>query len=401
VLAIDIDTAKIDALRRAEIPIHEQGLESLVREGLDSGRLAFSTSIDDIGDIGIVLLCLQTPPSNTGAPDTTFLKKAVADLKDRVRPGTVLITKSTVPVGTQTAITGWLDRSDVSVVSNPEFLREGLAVSDFLKPDRVIIGADDEHAAQVTAGLYQDLATTIQITDPASAELIKYAANAFLATKISFVNEIARLSHRVNANIDDVAQGLGSDARIGASYLSPGPGWGGSCFPKDVLALQASGQALDVPLAVIDAALESNKHQFDHVVERVVELCAKPLDQATIAVWGLSFKAGTDDTRVSPSLEIIERLRSQSATVRAHDPEATVGTEVAETGGMYEICRDADLLIVATEWPVYASADPTQVVSQMATPTVFDTRNIVDLPTWLAAGLTVARVGRQSLSRLD
>lgn len=252
VLGVDIDERKVEAILRLELPIFEDGLLELVESGLASGRLRFSTSSESIESIDKVLLCLPTPASPNGSPDTTALQAAVVDMRTKLRPGTILITKSTVPIGTHRHLRRWLDRDDVHLVSNPEFLREGTAVADFLKPDRVVIGSDIEAVGNEVAKLYEALEAPVQNTDPLSAELIKYASNSFLATKLSFVNEMARLCDEVGADIDAVTLGLSADHRIGSAFLAPGPGWGGSCFPKDVEGLTYAARSSRLHMAVVE-----------------------------------------------------------------------------------------------------------------------------------------------------
>lgn len=397
VVGLDIDQAKVERLQQGQVEIHEAGLAELVESGLGSGRLRFTDDSQVVADASVILLCLPTPPAADGSPDTSAIAAAVGSMRDILKPGAVLVTKSTVPVGTHRLIEDWVDRDDVAVVSNPEFLREGTAVDDFMKPDRVVVGSSDTVAAKTVAALYEGLDTAVLVTDAMSAELIKYAANTFLATKLSFVNEMARLCDAAGANVDDVVAGLASDARISPLFLRPGPGWGGSCFPKDTRGLAQAARSTKLRLAVTEAAAESNREHLEHVTSRIADAVRRPLHQATIAVWGLAFKAGTDDTRSSPAIELIGRLRGAHATVRAYDPVASVGPDVVETGDMYEICQDADMLLVTTEWPEFGAADPAEIAERLALPVVFDTRNVIDVSAAGKAGLTVHRLGRPTV----
>ena len=399
VLGIDIDEPKVEALQRCELPIFEAGLEELVREGLDSKRLTFSTSLDGIDTAEVILLCLPTPATDNGSPDISPLRDAVIGISSRLQPGTILVTKSTVPIGTHRHLRRWLGRNDIQLVSNPEFLREGTAVADFLEPDRIVVGADDPSTGEAIAKMYGALDAPIQVTDPLSAELIKYASNTFLAAKLSFVNEIARLCDEIGANVDAVTEGLASDHRIGSSFLSPGPGWGGSCFPKDVQGLTYAARSSRLNMAVVEGSTESNREHFEYLTRRIAGLCPVPLEEATIALWGLAFKAGTDDVRSSPALELAARLSAEHATIRGYDPRASVeNSTVLTTGGKYEVCADADILIVTTEWPEFGTADMGRVATALRHPVVFDTRAILNIEACSDAGLFHHRLGRPSIS---
>jgi len=401
VLGIDIDVEKVAALERCELPIFEAGLEPLVSEGLAAGRLQFTTSFEGLASARIVMLCLPTPAADNGTPDISILRDALTEIAPRLQAGAILVTKSTVPIGTHRHLRRWLDRDDVHLVSNPEFLREGSAVADFLTPDRVVIGAADPSIAQEVAKLYDQVETTTQLTDPLSAELIKYASNSFLATKLSFVNEIARLCDEVGADVDAVTTGLASDHRIGGAFLSPGPGWGGSCFPKDVRGLTHAARSSRLHMAVIEGATQSNREHFEYLTQRIRELCPVPLEEATIALWGLAFKAGTDDVRSSPAIELAAHLHAAHATVRAHDPIASTDSADISTGSIYEVCEQADMLIVATEWPEFATADMNKVKANLAHPVVFDTRAILDRAACQTAGLFHHRLGRPTIEPGD
>ena len=395
VTGIDIDADKIAALRRGEIPIVEAGLTQLVARGLDSGRLRFESSYTH-ADGDIVLLCLPTPTTEAGDLDLSFVEAAATQLRTVLRPGAIVVTKSTVPVGTHTKLTRWLDRDDLEVAANPEFLREGTAVHDFCHPDRVVIGAADTEAAQRVAALYETLAAPILLTDPASAELIKFAANTYLAAKLSFVNEMSRVCEATGADIDEVIAGVGADHRIGTAFMTPGPGWGGSCFPKDTRGMQAVGHRHNLHLPLVSAAITSNEAHQEHIAASIEAAVDRPLSGSTIAVWGATFKAGTDDCRESPALDIVARLTSHGASVRLFDPAARPDLfAVANTGDLYEACTDADLLVIATEWPEFAEADLDKVAQLLSTSTVFDTRSMLDPAAAAAAGLFLHRPGHQ------
>jgi UDPglucose 6-dehydrogenase len=396
VVGFDIDTDKIASLKSGQIPIYEPGLDTLITDAQANGNLSFTTEVDAIDTADIIFLCLPTPPLSSGTPDLSILKSVVLAHRERFKSGAILVTKSTVPLGTSSELASWLDRPDISPVSNPEFLREGVAVDDFLNPDRVVVGAVNAQAGQRVLDLYESIQTEVIQCDPLSAELIKYAANAFLATKLSFVNELARICDEVGADVDAVVTGLGTDHRISSAFLSPGPGWGGSCFPKDVAGLAALARSSRLRVPVIESATESNRDHFDHILSRIRAMVDKPLSQATVAVWGLAFKAGTDDTRSSPAVELIERLDSLHCTVQAHDPVATVPTAMVKQAGLYEVCEGADLLVIATEWPEFASADFGQVAAALSGTTVFDLRSVVSPRAVDSAGLRLELLGRSA-----
>lgn len=400
VACVDVDADKVARLSAGDVPIVEEGLDALVAEGLGSGRLRFTTDVaEGVADRAVVFLCVPTPHSPDGSVDLSYVEAAASSLGPLLTPGAVVVNKSTVPVGTTRVVERLLDRDDVTVASNPEFLREGSAVADFLRPDRIVVGADDERSCEVVRSLYDDVDAPVVITDPASAETIKYAANAFLVTKLSFANAIAAVCEGVGADIDDVVLGLGYDARIGASHLRPGPGWGGSCFPKDSRALiHQAGQA-GYDFRFLDSALEVNLQQFERMVDKVRRAVGGDLEGRTVAVWGLTFKAGTDDLRDSPALEIVERLLAGGARLRAHDPTVSewrppIPDAVELVDDPVAACRDADVLVVLTEWPSFVSVDPVAVVDVMARRAVVDTRNLLQPGPWRELGCGFEGVGR-------
>lgn len=399
VTCVDIDEAKVERLSSAEIPIREDGLEELVVEGLRSGRLSFTNdAVTAVTDAEFVCLCVPSPQSADGSADLSYLEAAVRTMAPHLRPGAVVINKSTVPVGSTRFVADVLDRPDVSVVSNPEFLREGSSVQDFLHPERVVIGADDEQAALRLISLYVGLTAPVIVTDPASAELTKYASNAFLATKLSFINEIAALAEALGADIEDVALGVGSDPRIGRSYLAPGPGWGGSCLPKDTHALIRMAEDAGRPLQLLRSAVEVNDAQADRMVAKLEDLVGGPLLGTRIAVWGLTFKAGTDDLRCSPALEVVRRLVDQGAEITAFDPAvpagADVGVPVKVVADAYTACEGADALVVLTDWAELRRVDLDRVAGVLDGRRVLDTRNILDRAALRRTGFDHRGVGR-------
>ena len=408
VVGIDIDADKVAKLTAAEVPILEPGLTELVRDGLRQGHLRFSTDHAEAAHVEFVFLCLPTPPAENGRADLTYLLDAARTLSPHLKADTVVINKSTVPVGSCARVQRELGRQDVFVVSNPEFLREGHAVQDCLQPDRLVIGSDDEAAAIRVFSLYRGVVTPLVVTDRATAELTKYAANAFLATKLSFVNSIAAICEEVGADIGDVVLGLGHDKRIGAEFLRPGPGWGGSCFPKDTRALDAIARDAGYDFTLLRETIAVNDEQKHRVIDKVRRLLDGPLEGARIAVWGLTFKAGTDDLRESPSLAVIAELVAAGADVHAHDPTVDPGTDLSRATGIAAVGPDAltihkdaldaadgaQALVVMTEWDDYRWIDPAELVERMAAPGVVDTRNLLNRSSLARAGCRLLSTGR-------
>jgi UDPglucose 6-dehydrogenase len=403
VTCVDVDEDKVERLRQAEIPIREDGLEQLVVEGLRSGRLEFTTDAPAaVQDSEFICLCVPSPEGPDGSADLSYIRSAAATMAPHLRPGTVVINKSTVPVGSTSVVAEVLQRPDVSVVSNPEFLREGSSVHDFLHPDRVVIGAEDHDAAMRLVGLYVGLTAPVIVTDPPSAELIKYASNAFLAMKLSFINEIAALAEAVGADMADVTLGVGSDPRIGRNHLAPGPGWGGSCLPKDTRALMRMAADLGTEMALLRSVVEVNDAQYDRMADKVQAMAGGSLDGVRVAAWGLTFKGGTDDLRRSPALEVLWRISARGARITAHDPEVTPGDRLPEprfeltvADDPYAACDAAEVLVVLTDWPEYTRLDLDRVASAMAAPRVVDTRNLLDRATVRRAGFDYDAVGRR------
>jgi len=401
----DVDAEKIDRLRNGEIPIVEEGLTEIVSEGISTGRLEFVVGATEVAERSdIVFLCVPTPQDDDGSADLSFIEAASAEIGPVLRKGAIVVNKSTVPVGTTTVVDEVIQRSDIAVVSHPEFLREGTAVNDFLHPDRVVVGADDRSAAENVAALYESIDTQVIITDAASAETIKYAANGFLAMKISFVNAVAAMCEAVGADVVDVVEGIGSDRRIGREFLRPGPGWGGSCFPKDSHALVHVAASHGYDFSMMRGVIAVNDEQRERMVRKVQHAAStNDLNGMTISVLGLTFKAGTDDLRDSPSLAVINRFRELGATVKAYDP-TTTGTlsQIQEsflTGisvqqSVDEAMSEGDVLVILTEWPEFTSLDLERAKALLSGSAIVDTRNLLNPQTVRAAGLTYDGVGR-------
>ncbi len=401
----DVDAEKIDRLRNGEIPIVEEGLTEIVSEGISTGRLEFVVGATEVAERSdIVFLCVPTPQDDDGSADLSFIEAASAEIGPVLRKGAIVVNKSTVPVGTTVVVDEVIQRSDIAVVSHPEFLREGTAVNDFLHPDRVVVGADDRSAAKKVAALYESIDTQVIITDAASAETIKYAANGFLAMKISFVNAVAAMCEAVGADVVDVVEGIGSDRRIGREFLRPGPGWGGSCFPKDSHALVHVAASHGYDFSMMRGVIAVNHEQRERMVRKVQHAAGtNDLNGMTISVLGLTFKAGTDDLRDSPSLAVINRLRELGATVKAYDPTTTgtlsqiqqsflSGISVQES--IDEAMSEGDVLVILTEWPEFMSLDLERAKVLLSGSAIVDTRNLLNPQTVRAAGLTYDGVGR-------
>lgn len=400
VVCADIDANKISSLNSGAIPIVEQGLQELVSAGLANGRLSFIVgSAEAARSAEFSFLCLPTPQGEDGAADLSYVQAAANDISSALPFESIVINKSTVPVGSTKVVERALKRPDIKVVSNPEFLREGSAVQDFLKPDRVVIGCDDQEAALKVASLYEGLTTRVIITDPASAETIKYAANAFLATKLSFINAIAAICEGVGADINDVVVGMGSDKRIGEQFLRPGPGWGGSCFPKDSRALIKIAEDAGYSFDLLTGVVRVNEQQLDRIATKVRRAVGGDLQGKRVAVWGLTFKAGTDDLRDSPATAIVGRLLSAGADVVAYDPTVPVSRTGVPAGitlanSPEAATQGAEVLVVLTEWDEFKWVDPSVIASAMNGRTVVDTRNLLDRTSWQKSGFEHIGIGR-------
>jgi UDPglucose 6-dehydrogenase len=405
----DIDERKVALLNDGHIPIVEEGLGAIVDAARSAGRLEFVLGAAAAArGADIVFLCVPTPQGEDGSADLSYIQRAAAQIAPVLRPGAIVVNKSTVPVGSTVVVERVLRRDDVRVVSNPEFLREGTAVHDFLHPDRVVIGSTDRAAAERVAELYAQIDAPILITDPASAETIKYAANGFLAMKISFVNAVAAMCEAVGADVAAVVEGIGSDQRIGTRFLRPGPGWGGSCFPKDSRALVKIAEDHGYNFTMMRGVIEVNDEQLSRMVVKICEAVDRHGDDltgVTVGALGLTFKAGTDDLRESPALAIVEHLRSRGAAVRAYDPttagelspvqqQVLDGIEVVSDP--MAVAHGADVLAVFTEWPEFAKLDLVQLAAH-ARPgvTIVDTRNLLDPADVRAAGFGYDGVGRR------
>tara|TARA_Y100000590_G_scaffold374637_1_gene439075 strand:+ start:14133 stop:15413 length:1281 start_codon:yes stop_codon:yes gene_type:complete len=400
VVCYDIDEAKIDKLSKGEIPIVEQGLEILVKEGLEEKRLSFVTDPQKaISESEVVFLCVQTPQQADGTTDISMVDLAVSQIVKFLPPNSVLVNKSTVPVGSAQKVFEKLQRPDVEVVSNPEFLREGSAVDDFLNPERIIIGSENQAAAQKVAEIYKKIEAPILITDPISAETIKYSANAFLVTKLSFINSIAAVCEGVGANIDAVIEGISYDSRIGDKYMKPGPGWGGSCFPKDTKSLIHMAGKAGYDFRFLDTAVTVNEEQFDRVANKIRDAVGGELKGKTVAVWGLTFKAGTDDLRDSPSIAVINRLLPEGAIVKAHDPTVPdhkegIPSQVLIVDDPIKVCEEANVVVLLTDWDDYKTIEPKQVMQHISDLNLIDTRNVFNPQEWTNSGFTYQGMGR-------
>ena len=407
VICADVDERKMQALRKGEVPIYEPGLEALVRRNLSEARLAFTNDVGSAVEASeIIFIAVGTPPDEDGSADLKHVLAAAATIGDHANGEKIVITKSTVPVGTVAKVRqviGARTNHPIHVCSNPEFLKEGAAVDDFMKPDRVVVGADSEYARGRIAELYEPFVRTgnpILFMDTASAEITKYAANAMLATRISFMNMIARLCHEVGADVDMVRKGIGTDARIGSAFLFPGCGYGGSCFPKDVRALIRTLDEHGVDTAMLEAVERINDMQKQILLTAVGERFGARLQDRTFAVWGLSFKPETDDMREAPSLVIVEGLLERGARVRVHDPQAMsearrrFGDRVTYCEHNYDALPDADALLILTEWQPYRRPDFSRIRKVMRSPIIFDGRNLFDPIRMRDQGFEYFSIGR-------
>ncbi len=413
VCCIDNDPAKIDALLAGRMPIYEPGLDVLVAENVRQGRLSFATDLKShVAQSDAVFIAVGTPSRRgDGFADLSYVYQAARDIAGAMDGYTVVVTKSTVPVGTgdevERIIREAAPRADFSVASNPEFLREGAAIADFKRPDRIIIGAEEERAAEVMRELYRPLylnQSPLMVTTRRTAELTKYAANAFLATKISFINEMADLCEKVGANVQDVARGIGLDNRIGSKFLHAGPGYGGSCFPKDTLALVKTAEDCGSPVRIVETVVAVNHQRKRAMARKVIEACGGGVRGKTIAVLGLTFKPNTDDMRDAPSLAIITALQDGGAKIRAYDPE---GVESAKTllegvhyaDDPYACAQGADALVLVTEWDAFRALDLPRLKQIMAAPILVDLRNVYQPATVRKHGFQYTSIGRKSLDQ--
>ncbi len=407
VTCVDIDQRKVEKLSNGQITIYEPGLEKIFLRNLKEGRLHFTTNLaEGIKDAVIVFLALPTPPGEDGSADLKYILGVADDLGKLLTDYKVIVDKSTVPVGTADKVHAAIAKNfkgEFAVVSNPEFLREGVAVDDFMKPDRVVVGTTNEKAKEVMTELYAPFVRSgnpVIFMDERSAELTKYAANSFLAVKISFMNEIARLCERVGADVDMVRKGIGSDERIGKRFLFPGIGYGGSCFPKDVQALVKSSSEVNYNFEILDAVMKVNEEQKLFLIPKIMEYFGGDVKGRRFALWGLAFKPNTDDIREAPALYMIEALTAAGASVSAFDPEAMpnvrqiVGDKIEFAEGQYDALKDADALIIATEWSEFRTPEFDKITSSLKQRVIFDGRNVYDAAQMRTLGFHYESVGR-------
>ena len=407
VTCVDVDSDKIDNLNQGIIPIYEPGLDKIVKKNTLAGRLRFTTDLTAaVKEALVVFFAVGTPPLDDGTPDMRYYRQAAAEVARAMNGYKVLVTKSTVPVGTGKWLREFIEKNaenpvEFGVVSNPEFLREGAAITDFMRPDRVVIGSNDSRAIEVMKDLYRPLyliETPVVITSLEAAELIKYAANAFLATKITFINEIANLCDAIGCDVHDVARGMGMDNRIGRKFLHPGPGYGGSCFPKDTRALTTVADQFGVETRIVDAVIEANDRQRDAMIPKIEKLTGG-LSGKRIGVLGLSFKPETDDMRESPAIEIIRAMLNRGATVKAFDPVAMDEArhylpEIEYAVDEYDAIKDADAMVIITEWNQFRALDMEKVKALLNSPKIADLRNVYEPEDMRELGFEYVGVGR-------
>ena len=397
VIGFDIDLSKIEVLSSGKSTIHELGMTELIVKNLANNNLTFRSNIESIAECEFIFLCVPTPQDADGSADLSYVIKATKNLSTLVKKDATLITKSTVPVNAWKEVVKALNRSDVAVVSNPEFLREGSAIADFFNPDRIVVGCGSSEKAKQVSDLYKQPDVETIITDNSSAELIKYASNSFLAIKLSYVNEVAALCEAVGANAKDVLFGMGKDSRIGSRFLEPGPGWGGSCFPKDVRALRVTAEDNAINMSLLSAAIDSNEKTHRRIVDKVEKELGNSLIGKTICIWGLTFKANTDDLRESPSIAVIERLIGRGASVVAFDPVVTNvdNKKIKIAKSIEESCTAVDAILVLTEWEQFKKVNPNSVMDLVSNKVVIDSRNILDKNLWVSSGFNFVGNGWQ------
>ena len=407
VLCIDIDEQKVDKMKSGVVPIYEPHLDVLFERNINAKRLTFSTSLKEGLDFAdVIFLALPTPEDEDGSADLKYILGVAEDIGKMITDYKVIIDKSTVPVGTSDKVKETIGKNtniEFDVVSNPEFLREGFAVDDFLKPERIVIGSSSERATEIMRKLYKPFVRSgnpIIVMDERSAELTKYAANSFLATKITFMNEIANFCEKVGADVDKVRIGMGTDSRIGKRFLFPGIGYGGSCFPKDVKALHKSGQDNGYEFQILNSVINVNHGQKTILMPKVLEYFNQDLKNKKIAVWGLAFKPETDDIREAPSLYMIDELLKEAAEITAFDPEAMsnvkrrLGDKINFAQNMYETLENADALVICTEWSIFRNPDFDKVKKLMKNHVVFDGRNLYDVDDMIKEGFDYYSIGR-------
>jgi UDPglucose 6-dehydrogenase len=408
VICVDINEKKVEMMKNGKVPIYEPGLELLFNRNINQGRLHFTSNLAEaVAEAKIIFMALPTPPGEGGAADLSYVLGAARDIAKMITEYKVIVTKSTVPVGTADKVTAVMKKEtdvEFAVVSNPEFLREGVAVDDFMKPDRVVIGTTDERARKLLAELYGPYVrqgNPIVFMDERSSELTKYAANSFLATKISFMNEIANVCELVGADVDMVRRGIGADERIGKRFLFAGIGYGGSCFPKDVTALVKSSEEVKYDFRILNAVIDVNEIQKKVLVEKLKKYFKGNIKGMKFAMWGLAFKPETDDIREAPALYIIDELLAAGAAVTAFDPEAMpnikalLGDKIAYADNQYDACKDADALLIVTEWSVFRTPDFNMMEELLKNKVIFDGRNLYDLQKMVDCGFYYNSIGRK------
>jgi len=388
VVGIDIDKAKIAKLSSGQSPIFEKDIEVFLKKSLKKKKIAFTSDYSKVAGSQFVFLCLPTPQLDDGAADVSFILESTKMLSRHLKKSSTVVIKSTVPVNTWKLVKENINREDVSVVSNPEFLREGTALQDFFKPDRIVVGCTDEVKATEVARLYKAKKAKVVFTDNTSAEIIKYASNSFLAIKLSFVNEIAAYAESTDANALEVLNAMGLDKRIGKDFLKPGPGWGGMCFPKDVSALKESAREKNVPIPLLDAALESNLKAHARIVDKCKKALGGSLKDKKISVWGLSFKANTDDTRFSPAISVTELLLAEGAQIKAFDPivKSVENLSIEVSEDVKKNVTGADAIVLLTEWQEFKEIDPKKISDLMNQKIIIDSRNLLHKNKWEKAG---------------
>jgi UDPglucose 6-dehydrogenase len=408
VVCVDIDEKKVQRMKDGEVPIYEPHLDVLFERNIKAKRLSFTTVLQEGLDHGeIIFLALPTPEDEDGSADLSYVLGVARDIGAQMKSYKVIVDKSTVPVGTAEKVQATIAAKttiDFDVVSNPEFLREGFAVDDFLKPERIVVGSSSERATKLMEKLYKPFVRSgnpIIIMDEKSAELTKYAANSFLATKITFMNEIANYCELVGADVDKVRRGMGTDSRIGKRFLFPGIGYGGSCFPKDVKALQKSGKESGYEFQILDAVIDVNDHQKVKLIPKIASHFNNDLKGKTIAIWGLAFKPETDDIREAPSLYMIDELLSRGAKIKAFDPEAMdnvkakYNDQIEFVTTMYEAAENADALVISTEWSIFRTPDFEKLKKNLNAPVIFDGRNLYDVEDMEKEEFTYISIGRK------
>lgn len=410
VTCVDIDKAKVEKMKNGEVPIYEPHLDVLFHRNIKQGRLSFTTDLAEaVTDAKVIFLALPTPPGEDGSADLSYVLGVAGELGKIITDYKVIVDKSTVPVGTADKVSAAVAKHakvEFDVVSNPEFLREGFAVDDFLKPDRVVVGTSSKRAEAIMEELYKPYVrqgNPIIFMDEKSAELTKYAANAFLATKITFMNEIANLCERLDADVDKVRIGIGTDTRIGKRFLFPGIGYGGSCFPKDVQALAKSAHEVGYEFPLLTSVMKVNEQQKTIIVPKILDFFGGDLEGKHFAVWGLAFKPDTDDIREAPALYVIDKLLEAGATVTAFDPEAMgnvkklLGHRITFAEDHYEALKGADALIIATEWSLFRSPDFERLSEHLKEKVIFDGRNLYELPHMAELGFYYNSIGRKTV----